>query len=834
MRSRNAALALIILVAASLVWPAAASAAGPVELLLDTVINGLPTNTITTFVQFPDGSLGANLSDLSALGLKVEGRGPSNTLIHLSEVPTLTYRYDDRAQRISITIDSAYQRTRVLDVRPRDSLRTQPPRADWGALVNYDLFGAASNLIHTNEWSYSGASLTLDARLFSPFGVIEQTGIASVDAHGHEQTVRLNTTFSYSDPARLTTWTLGDTINGATTASRPIRIGGFQVQSNFALRPDLITTPLASLGGTAAVPSTVDLYVNNVRTYSQDVGSGPFNLINVPLVNGAGNAQVVIRNASGQTVTASLPFFSSASLLAPGLNSWSIEAGLPRTSFGASADTYESALAVSATWMRGASSWLTFGGHAEAGDGVVNGAADLTFKTGAIGVASATFAQSNYRGKAGSQVSLSYETSFKGINFAAGIQRTLGDYEDLASVTARLQPTTVTPSPLVYLSEYTGTVSDQASVSLYNSARAPVQSDHVTASGPLAFDRHSNWSISYVPTTLASGQSSRPLTASYFRTLPFNASFFATWFQDLAGSRSTGVFLGFNMALGHSSLSANVSTASGGATSTVQASRTLGLAPGDFGWTIRDSEGANPFHEVDAAARISPGTLRLGLQQSPAGASATLEATGAVAMMRNHVFFSDRIDDAFAVIDAGAPGVLITSENRPIGRTDRQGLLLAPTLRSYQNNSIEMDPSNLPVDVEIQSTRKIVTPAQHAGLVVSFAPKQNKASALIDFVDDLGGHIAAGSTVRVNGAGPFVLGYDGEAFVGNLRSANRAVIDLDNGECIANFDFRPLKGKQVRIGPVVCRRSTIATASPQSTDRPPGEDQLGIRTTQLE
>ena len=59
----------------------------------------------------------------------------------------------------------------------------------------------------------------------------------------------------------------GDTISGRTLAwTRPIRLGGLQVQRNFALRPDLVTLPLPSYSGSAAVPSTVDVYVNNIKS----------------------------------------------------------------------------------------------------------------------------------------------------------------------------------------------------------------------------------------------------------------------------------------------------------------------------------------------------------------------------------------------------------------------------------------------------------------------------------------------------------------------------------------------------------------------------------------
>jgi outer membrane usher protein len=144
-----------------------------------------------------------------------------------------------------------------------------------------------------------------------------------------------------------------------------------------------------------------------------------------------------------------------------------------------------------------------------------------------------------------------------------------------------------------------------------------------------------------------------------------------------------------------------------------------------------------------------------------------------------------------------------------------------------------MDPSNLPVDVQIQSTRQLVTPAQHAGLKVTFAIKRDKASALVTFVDDEGAYLPPGSLVHINGAGEFVLGYDGQAFLQDLKGSNSVIINPENGGCRASFDFQPAKGKQVRIGPVVCRRTTMASALRPDAERPAGEDLLGIRTAQF-
>ncbi|OXH88115.1 hypothetical protein CA830_21265, partial [Burkholderia multivorans] len=87
---------------------------------------------------------------------------------------------------------------------------------------------------------------------------------------------RFDTSWSRSDPARPSTTQIGDAISGSLAWTRSVRLGGLQWRSNFALRPDLVTFPIPSLSGSAAVPSAVDLYINNVRQYTGNVPSGPF------------------------------------------------------------------------------------------------------------------------------------------------------------------------------------------------------------------------------------------------------------------------------------------------------------------------------------------------------------------------------------------------------------------------------------------------------------------------------------------------------------------------------------------------------------------------------
>jgi outer membrane usher protein len=778
------------------------------NLQLEVIINGVPAHMISSFVQLPDGSLGATPGELSELGLHTGLRRSPSEIVPLAEIPSLKYTYEERTQTIRITIDDAYRQRLNFDLRRDANGRVVRPQAGWGTVLNYDLLGGASNLLNPQSLSFGGASLTLDGRAFSPYGTLAQSAILLSNQNSGTEAIRLDSSYRYSDPERLISAGVGDVIDGGLAWTRPIRLGGAQAQSNFALRPDLVTMPLPSLGGTAAVPSTVDVYVNNIKTFSQDVVSGPFSVSNIPLVTGAGNAQLVIRDASGQQTKTSLPFYASANLLASGLNSWSVEAGFPRLSYGSTDDTYVGTPVASATLRRGISDWVTVEGHAEGGDGVANGGIGAAVLTGTIGVAAAAISASTMSRNLGFQTYASYETRLLGFNINASSQRSFGNYEDLASTTARLQSTTATQIPTLFgLLSYIPPVSlTPANALLYSNARPPRALDRISVGAPFPFDPRASWNISFVHENNGPAGVSRLLAASYSRSLPYSVSIFATAFRDFGTTRNTGILVGLSIPFGQSaSLSSNVSSGRGGTTSTVEAMQPLGPKPGDFGWQVQDSEGAAPSRQAALSYRSSYGVVQAGASQNGSSTGGALELRGAITTMGGDVFFSDRIDDAFAVVDAGVPGVEVLSENRPVGTTDSKGMLLVPTLRSYQQNKITVDPSNLPVDAELEKARDVVAPADRAGVLVSFKVRSDTASALVIFVRPDGSFVPAGSAGRIEGGDEFVVGYDGQSFIRNLHGSNAATIEIANAACRASFNFAQRPGEQVRISPVTCR-----------------------------
>ncbi len=722
------------------------------NLQLEVIINGAPSHMIGSFVLFDGKRIGATRNELADVGLDIGPRRFPEDIVILDDIPGLKYVYDEPAQTIRITVDNAKRRGQTFDVSGGgQKLRAQ---TGWGALFNYDLLGSSGSLWNAGQFERGGASLTMDARAFSPYGTFEQSGIVNSDPNQASDAIRLNSTFEYSDQDNLVAYEGGDVIGGGLTWTRPLRIGGLQAQRDFALRPDLITTPLPTLGGIAAVPSTVDVYVDNVKTFSQEVAPGPFSIANIPLITGAGNAQLVVTDSSGTATKTTVPFFAAASLLSPGLSSWSVEAGFPRLSYGSASDDYVQTPVGSATLRRGIFDWMTAESHIEGGAGVLNGGAGVVAKTGAIGVASASLAASDYSGSAGLQASASYQAQLFGLSFNASSQRTFANYNDLVSATARLQP--LPASALL--------------TPMFADAKPPKALDTVTISAPLPFDVKSSLSASFIHSLDTSGTLSEIVSGSYSRSLPYDASVFATVFHDFGSNRSTGVFLGLNFPLGDSaSLSSSYSHGSGGSAVGLNAIKPLGLDPGSVGWSVQDSEGGSPSRAATLSYRSTYGVIRAGADANGPGSSGSLELRGSIVTMGGDVFFSNWIDDGFGVVETGAPGVGVLYENRPVGVTDSKGMLLVPTLRSYERNNIAIDPTDLPVDAEVEGASQNVAPANHGGVLVNFKVHSDTNSALVIFSNADGGFVPAGSPGKIEGGDDFVVGYDGLAFIKNLR-----------------------------------------------------------------
>ena len=769
-------------VLAFLLWLAASQAgqaddSKPIPLQLEVTIGGATTNAIVPFFQLPDSRLTVKRGDLQDLGIKLPG--PANEVVALSDIPNLKYTYDVPQQRIDIVVPDAFRNPNVVNARAIADFKL--PQQTAGAYVNYTAFvaGKVGSNLHPQ---LDSAAFSFDAHAFGTFGAFEQSGNLLVTPGGPTTFTRLDSVWTYTDPEAALVYRAGDLISGGLAWTRPIRIGGLQIARDFAVRPDLVTLPLPSATGSAAVPSTLDVYIGNAKAYSTQIPSGPYRIDNLPVISGSGVARVVLTDVTGRQNQTLLPFFTDPRLLRQGFIDYSVEAGFVRENYGQPSSGYDNKPTASASVRYGYTDEITLEGHAEFDNRVANMGLGIDFSASPLGLFSGAVAMS--AGRRQSNGFLVYGAWYYPVNlfgFQVSTQRTFGDYTDLASIPVGNSPAT-------------------------NLLRPPRAIDSAVASVRIPALR-SSLAVSFVNSEQVSLGRSQIVNLSFSSDFGNGITLFATGFTSVLTKNDYGAFFGLSIPLG-ASLNATLGANDGphGASYQADLQRSMGSEIGAWGGHLSVTQGANPVEAGDGIVRLRPGVLEASFAHQRQGTAMFASFDGSLVAMDGDMFASQRIDNAFAVVDAGAPNVDVLLENRPIGTTDSNGKLLVTGLIPYQENSLAVDGSNLPIDTDIPVTTLRVVPAAGSGSLASFAIVESAPSAVVIFTKRGGGFVDAGASGTLAGTNDaFFVGYDGRAFIKNLKAQNSVTIQWPTGSCSASFAYTQKINSLVTIGPISCQ-----------------------------
>ena len=760
-------------------------------LMLAVVINGRDIGLLGNFQQRGAGLL-ATRRELQALGLRPSTRDAAagdDAMEALSDLPGIHYAVDGRRQIVNIT---APPTSLVPTQISRGEAATLPPvQSDFGGVLNY-------NVVTTGAGGRAVVQGQLDARVFSPVGVAS-TGliVQGGDAPGGRSATRLDTTYSYSDPDGLRRVRVGDLITGGLAWTRPVRLGGVQVTTDFSLRADLVTFPVPTVAGTVAVPSSVDVLVNNVQLLSRDVPPGPFEVRQLPVVTGAGSVSVAITDALGQQVTQTLPFYASTALLAPGLSAFSVELGSVRMGYGVLSDAYRGA-AGSGSYRHGVADWLTVEAHGEASAAVAMGGGGVSVTAAGLGVLSLSAAASTARGQSGGLAYAGFERLSSGLSVTGSVQVTSAGYRDLAAADGDTVPR---------LAARAG-----AGLSVAGGAIG-VQFTVIRRSAPTAGLRNAAYAAGYGGLPQSVGYAVAPaartmlLSASYSRAVfADRAYFYATGFADLSQRHSAGAVIGISIPLGdRTALAASATLGSRQAFGTLGASQSA-AAVGDYGYQVASSLGRPGRETGDLQYRSGAALLDVGLDRTAGQTAYRASAQGALVLANGRMFAANTVGDSFAVVDtSGIPGIHVLQENRPAGETDASGMRLVTDLRSFEPNRLDIDARDIPPDASVSAPSQVVRPQDRSGVVVRFAVKQSRG-ALLRLVDGAGKPVPVGSRAVLQGTGePATVGFDGEAFVTGLGDHNRLVVTRQDGTaCVARFEWTPQPGSLTTLGPLAC------------------------------
>jgi outer membrane usher protein len=735
------------------------------DLYLELSLNGNPQGLVHFGLRGRD--LWASAATLRQLGFVLPA-GVSDP-VRLKSLPGVQVKYDAANQSVAINASADVLRlpTTVVDT---STVIAPKASASPGLLLNYDLYGTQGR---NNTSSFNALT---ELRAFSGSSVFSSTQMTRATRLDGEtwqhDSVRLDTTWSKSFPDDMLTLRVGDTTTASLPWSRSTRIGGIQLSRNFALQPYRTTTPLPAFLGAAALPSQVELYINGLRQYTGQVPAGPFQLNTVPSINGAGNAQVVLTDAFGRATTLDFSLYDTQRLLEKGLSDWSVDLGMVRKNYGLRSSDYGNDPAATGTWRYGVSNSFTLETHGEATKGLIKGGVGGAWLLGQSGVLAGAVAHSNYQGQTGSLLNLGYSWRDNHFNFAVEGTRTRGEYRDVAS--------------------------------LYGSAPARGSG---RASVGYTTNGFGSFGLSYLYLRYPAQQPTRLASVYWFTALGRSASMNVSLNQNLDDRRERSLFVGFTWALdGRVTASAGMQR---DRDSTIYTADAQSSMPGDggIGWRagLRQGGGQNGGQaQVDYLGRY--GRAMAGISVLGDSRYAYAGATGSIAFMGGQSFAARRIDDAFAVVSTdGIAGVPVRLENRGIGTTDGQGMLLVAPLRAYQKNQLSIDPMQLPADVRIERVKTVATPSDRAGTLVRFGITPVNAAALL-LVDEAGKPLPLGSRVRANAQDgePALVGFDGAVYLESLEARNTLDVQMPGGHCRASFDYRKDGAGIPQIGPLRC------------------------------
>lgn len=228
----------------------------------------------------------------------------------MESVPGLTYNLDRGRLALTITAPAAaFAGSAIDDGRGGES---PPNLSPPGFYFNYD------TSVTSVDRRYDSYGAFVEGVVFNGWG----SAVAGMILRGDRQSdeaIRTETFWRKDLPGPMETLVLGDTVGSGGAWSRPVRYGGVRWARDFSLRPGFITMPIPTLSGSAALPSTVDVLINNQLQQSRRVTPGPFELTNVPVVSGAGEINLIVRDLLGRETVVSQSYYLSPHLLAPGL-----------------------------------------------------------------------------------------------------------------------------------------------------------------------------------------------------------------------------------------------------------------------------------------------------------------------------------------------------------------------------------------------------------------------------------------------------------------------------------------------------------------------------------
>ncbi|MBD8524659.1 fimbria/pilus outer membrane usher protein [Pseudomarimonas arenosa] len=579
--------------------------------------------------------------------------------------------------------------------------------------------------------------------------------------------LRLETALRHDDPEHMRSWVIGDSISRATGWSGAVRFAGLQWGRNFSTQPDYLTLPTVAVAGEAALPSIVELYVNDALRLRQDIPPGPFSIDQIPTITGQGDVRVVVRDALGREQVLTQEFYASAQLLRPGLHDWSVELGSVREDFGLQSSNYGATLA-STTHRYGVADWMTAEAHAQwLKDQTMVGVGGV-WRLPVSGVIQAATAVSESEQGRGQLFSLGGQLQGEWLSVGAESQWVSTEFRR------------------------TGMRADEA-----------LPSRQLRAYLSTRFGYGNSLGLSWTEQRIRQAQDIKFASVRFSRGLG-QLGFFSLSTLYYPIDRELAVNLSLTFPIGHTGdrVSLNAARQNARDQGSVRWRRSLPAGTG-YGYDLQTGFGESSAQRAAIAWQNDYGRWRVEGAYANASLAGRADAAGGIGMIEGHAFASRSIRDGFAVVRVpGRQGVRVYAENQTVATTNAEGVAIVPGLRAYQRNRVGIEQADLPLGMRVDQVEQLVVPYARAGVVLDFCPAHSRDAFFRVVLAD-GNVLPVGAALEWAGK-RWPVGFRGEAYVTGLDAHSRLSAHYEGRTCEIELQVPDSVEPLLDLGTIVC------------------------------
>ena len=642
--------------------------------------------------------------------------------------------------------------------------------------VNYQLTAAYSDVMATNQnGSQRAIRPGVSAELF---GYANGWFFANTLAwqQGH-RVARYESYALRESPETASYLRLGDAITGATAQGESLPFAGVSWGTDRNLRPNDFAPVLPTLRSGNALASPLEVFINDTLRFQQTLQSGVVDLRNLPALQGFNSYSIRTLDAQGNPVTVQRDIYLPAGLLPPGITAWRIDAGLQRRDFFTSNANYGGFL-VQSSYSTGLNHDLTVGGQALVSRRASTASLEADRRlsalwTGHIGllwgrsseaVANSLFSTALLPAPRREGQALQARLEGGGRAWRVAAESTYAA-DPLPSLGNR--PSLRRQSLL--RAQFTTKAGAALSLTRVQSQREAIGREEITGVSVSSRVSANGAHVSLGMTrTLADNKPQNNVMLALF--LPLDSA---------ANQASRALFVSQNHVDGN----------------TLNRAQWTQNGPGsnDSNWGLGATRDGRQFASALDGFWIGqrgPFDLQFNGRVGRSDRSALLGVRSSLLWTEGNLFVTRPLNGAFAMVSTGQSGVQVSFENRPMGATNADGLLLVPGLVPQQINRLSVNPAEWPIDWSANDVRREVIAPRGGGVLVSFRINTGQWAHqfMVTPVDSngkpyRGGTVAEAVDITSDERRETVITNDGQLWLGDLSPAVSFIVQVKGQRC---------------------------------------------------